>query len=150
MRPTATTPKPPPSPADLLSAQHSRQRTLSLILTVCLIGEVLMLLGGLGLLLILGSGGIPPEDQDTAQRILMPSVRLLTVYTALLLLVTFMTRRAVKERWRTARRWNVGLVVALAAGIPVGTALAVALLLILAPARWVDERPAAPRGQPTS
>lgn len=134
----------PTDPAILLRRQAARQRTLLLILSALMILLGVLLLGGLGLWVMFS---LMPAEEGVVVGRLMPGVRLVSAYSALLLLLCWMTRRAVQEQWRTARRWNLGLIAALVVGLPLGPVLALGLLPVLAPAQWADSRPRSPRAR---
>lgn len=136
----------PPTPEQLVERQGQRRRLTILVLGMVLGFQAIMLLGGGGLWLILGMSG--PQVGATAEQLqtaqyLLPVVRLMTLHTVLLLLLTATARRMVSERRSAALGWFLGMAGVMVLAFPFGTVTAPLLLLLLPPRRWADLRPRA-------
>lgn len=134
----------PPTPEHLVQRQDQRRRLIVLILGIVLGFQAIMLLGGGGLWLILGMSGprigVTAEQLQTAQS-LLPVVRLMTLHTVLLVLLTLTARRMVNEKRSGAFGWFLGMTAVMFLALPFGTLTAPLLLLTLPPRRWADLRP---------
>lgn len=139
--------RPPLSPTEQLARQDQRSRVLAFILSVFLLTQVIMFLGGAGLWYIVSSPvtkSMPAEDLALAQRML-PTFRLGTLYTVLLMIATYYTRKAAIEKWPHAFTLNVVLIVLLFLAFPFGTLAAPFMLLFMLPRKWLDLRPRRPK-----
>ena len=138
-------PKAPKTPAELVILQEQRSRVFSMILAVFLLGQLLMLMGAAGLWFIVSqpvmSQTAAEADKMAVARTMLPVFRLTTLYTLLLMMVTFYTRRAAVEKWPSAFTLNIVLIIMLLLAFPFGTLAAPFMLLFLLPRKWADLRP---------
>lgn len=132
----------PLTPQEQVERQKQRARLTSGLLMAALICQGLMLLGGVTMWMVL-SGPVPEGSTvDVAERarLLLPAVRLMTLYTLLLLIVTALARKVVRERRPQAFALTLSAVVLMFFGFPIGTLAALFFSFFLPPRRWLDLR----------
>ena len=135
--------KPELTPEQQVEQQKQRAKLTNIILLSIMVFQGLMVLGGAAMWFIL-VGPVPEGSSiQTAERarLLLPAVRLMTLYSILTTLLLWLARTNIAERRPHAFQFTLAAVAALFFAFPLGTVAALFLSFFLPPRRWLDTRP---------